>query len=49
MDKIPINPNFSSEKEKAIDSEIEKLLKKGVRNENMKRENISLPYLFPLK
>ena len=33
MDKIPINPNFSSEKEKAFDSEIEKLLKKGVIKE----------------
>ena len=35
MDKIPINPNFSSEKEKAVDSEIEKLLKKGVIKETL--------------
>ena len=45
MDKIPINPNFSSEKEKAIDSEIEKLLKKGVIKECEHEEG---EYIFPI-
>ena len=51
MDKIPINPNFSSEKEKAIDSEIEKLLKKGVIKEceHEEGEYISPIFLSPKK
>ena len=50
MDKIPINPNFSSDKEKSIDSEIEKLLKKGVIKEceHEEGEYISPIFLFPL-
>ena len=51
MDKIPINPNFSSEKEKAIDSEIEKLLKKGVIKEceHEEGEYISPIFVSPKK
>ena len=51
MDKIPINPNFTSEKEKAIDSEIEKLLKKGVIKEceHEEGEYISPIFVSPKK
>ena len=51
MDKIPINPNFSAEKEKAIDSEIEKLLKKGVIKEceHEEGEHISPIFVSPKK
>ena len=51
MDKIPINPNFSSEKEKAIDSEIDKLLKKGVIKEceHEEGEYISPIFVSPKK
>ena len=51
MDKILINPNFSSEKEKAIDSEIEKLLKKGVIKEceHKEGEYISPIFVSPKK
>ena len=51
MDKIPINSNFSSEKEKAIDSEIEKLLKKGVIKEceHEEGEYISPIFVSPKK